>query len=127
MDTARARSETIGLLTRAFQDQGGDQAAFARARDGVQGGMRSALDRLTEQYRAERQAGYIQRVLKDAVDALDWQERVRFMQGALKRLGPFLPVELRDQPAERFVKNHEIIAQAYVESIDKVGRLLRSM
>ena len=58
---------------------------------------------------------------------MDWNERVRFMRGAMKRLGPFLPDELKDEPPERFVRSYEIIVRAYVSSIDKVKELLRSM
>ena len=89
--------------------------------------MRSVLDTLTEQYKAEKQAAYIQRVFKDAIATMDWDERVRFMRGAMKRLGPFLPPELRDQRPERFVRSYETIVRAYVKSLDKVSQLLRSM
>lgn len=127
LDVAKARPETIALLERAFHGKGGAEAAFARARDGIQGGMRSILDGFTEQYKAEKQVAYVQRVFKDAIASMDWDARVRFMSGAMKRLGPFLPSELRNEPPERFVRSYEAIVRAYVESIDGVGRLLRTL
>jgi hypothetical protein len=127
IDVAKARSETIAMLERAFRSKGGVEAAFARARDGTQGGMRFILDVFTEQYKAENQVAYIQRVFKDTIDSMDWDARVRFMSGAVKRLGPFLPCELRNEPSERFVRNYEAMVRAYVESIDSVGRLLRTL
>jgi len=126
-DMTRARTETIDLLERAFYGKGGDQAAFARARDGIQGGMRSILDAITEQYKAEKQAAYIQRIFKDAIAVMEWDERVKFMRGAMKRLGSFLPPELKNMPPERFVGSYETIVRAYVESSDKVNQLLRTM
>ena len=126
-DMNQARSETLVLLERAFYGRGGDQAAFARARDGIQGGMRSILDTLTEQYKAEKQAAYIQRIFKDAIAVMEWDQRVKFMRGAMKRLGSFLPPELKNMPPERFVGSYETIVRAYVESLDKVNQLLRTM
>jgi hypothetical protein len=125
--TADARQQTIALLQRTFRDKGGDKAAVAVARDGTRGGMRSILDACTEQLKAERRAAYIQRVFRDALDASSWDESVRFMRGAMKRLGPFLPAELRNEPAERFAENWEAIVQAYVQSLDRIGQLLRTM
>jgi hypothetical protein len=121
LDTSRDRGEAIALLERTFCRKGGEQAAFALARDGIQGGMRSVLDALTEQFKAERQATYVQRVFKEAIAALDWDERVTFMRGAMKRLGPFLPSELKNEPPERFARSCEAIVHAYVQSLDKIG------
>jgi len=127
LGTADARQQTIALLQRTFRDKGGDKAAVAMARDSAMGGMRSILDACTEQLKAERRAAYIQRVFRDALDASNWDESVRFMRGAMKRLGPFLPAELRNEPAERFAENWEVIVQAYVQSLDRIGQLLRTM
>jgi len=127
LDMIQVRCETIALLQRAFRDKGGDQAAFVRAMDGTQGGIRSVLDILTEQYKAERRSAYVQRVFADAIAAMEWDKRVDFMLGAMKRLRPFLPQELRDEPAEKFVGNYEAIIQAYVNSLDTVNQLLRTI
>lgn len=63
----------------------------------------------------------------DAINSLDWQERVRFVRGAMQRLGPFLPAELKDGPPERFAKRADQIALAFVRSLDQVDRLLRTI
>lgn len=127
VDVARARSEVIDLLEKTFYDKGGDKAAYAMARDGTEGGMPSVLNMLTEHYKAERKATYIKRVFKDGIDALDWEERVDFMRGAMKRMGPFLPEELRDQPPERFARDCEPIVRIFVESIDNIKQFVRTM
>lgn len=126
-DTTEARQQAIALFERTFQGKGGDKAALAIARDGTRGGMRSILDALAEQLKAERQVAYIRRIFRDALDTSNWGESVRFMRGAMERLGAFLPAELRTEPAERFAENWEAIVQAYVQSLDRVGQLLRTM
>ena len=127
VDPKATRAEGLALLERAFQRQGGSQAACARATDGTGGGMRRILDALTEQYKNDQQAQFIQRIFKDTLDGLDWDERVGFMQATLKRLGPNLPAEIRSQPPERFARHYEVIVQAYVTSWDSVNQLLRTM
>ena len=127
VDQKATRAEGLALLERTFQTQGGSQAASARATDGTGGGMRRILDALTEQYKNDQQAQFIQRIFKDALDGLDWDERVGFMQSILNRLGPNLPAEIRSQPPERFARHYEVIVQAYVTSWDSVNQLLRTM
>jgi hypothetical protein len=89
--------------------------------------MRSVLDTLAEQYKRKRYADHVQRVFHEAVSALDWSDRVAFLRAALQRLGPFLPPELRDEPPERFVRQYEVIVQTYVQSLDKLSQLLRTL
>lgn len=127
LEATKARDEAIALLKRSFRRKGDDSVAFVRAKDGTEGGMRSVLDAMTEQLKAERQGAYVQRILKEAIDALDWDDRVAFMRGAMERLGPLLPPELKNEPVERFAPNGEVIAQTYVQALDRMGQLLRTL
>ena len=120
-------AEALDLLERAFRDKGGRNAAWAEARDGVHGGMRFVLDVTTEQFRTERQAKHVNRVLIGALDPLDWDARVAFMEAFLDRLAPHLPSEIRQQPPQQFVRHYEPILQTYVRSLDRVKQLLRSL
>jgi hypothetical protein len=126
-DMVKARSEAIALLEETFRNRGRGEAAFAAARDGTEGGMRAVLDAVTEQYKTEEQAKHVLRIFKDAMSEMEWEEKVHCIRGAMKRLGPLLPAELRNEPAERFVKNWEVIVRAYVQSSDRIGQLLRTM
>ena len=85
------------------------------------------LDAITEQIKFEMQTEYIQRVFKEALDPMDWAERVSFMRGALTRLSAFLPAELVKEPPERFARHYEEIARTYVLSLDKVKKLFRKL
>lgn len=127
LDLDRARAEAIALLSRAFEDKGGDRAAFLMAKEGTQGGMRSVLDFITEEHKAQLHANHIQRIFKDAVNEMDWNEQVSFMRGAMKRLGPLLPSELKEMPPERLAGSFEKIVRVYVRSFDKVNQLIRTM
>ena len=85
------------------------------------------LDLMTEQHKARQQSLHVKRVLKEALDPLDWNARVAFMTVLLERIGPFLPEELRGAPPRRFVRQLEPIVRTYVRSVDRVGQLLRTM
>jgi len=126
-DMTRARTEAIALQQRAFRDKGGDLAAFARARDGTKGGMRTVLDALTEQYKGEKKEAYVEMIFHDAIEALGWDERVRCIRGLIKRAGQCFPEEFKNKPPERFARNYKSIFRTYVKSLDSIDQFLRTM
>ena len=63
----------------------------------------------------------------EAVDPLDWDARVALMAALLGRIGASLPLEVREQPPERYAAEYEGIVQAYVASLEAVNRLLRAL
>ena len=119
--------EAIALLERAFERKGGLQGAFSEAKSATNGGLRFVLDMMTERLKSEEKEKYVNHVLKLALDPLDWEGKVNLMGALLKRLGPHLPQEIMSQPPERFAGHHETIVRAYVQSIDQVKSLLRSL
>ncbi len=118
--------QALALVADAFADRGGADAAEAEARQGTAGGTRLVLDLMTDQHKAKQQSLHVTRVLKEALDPLDWNARVAFMTVLLERIGPFLPEELRAAPPRRFVRQLEPIVRTYVRSVDRVGQLLRT-
>ena len=118
-----SRNEAIQLLQSTYRKEG-CELAFQGAVDGVAGGMRVLLDRLTEEYKTQQQSKYFNRVLTDALNSLQWTERVEFMRSAMKRLRKFLPDDIADEPAERFARDYEQIVKTYVESMDQFNRII---
>ena len=119
--------EAVALTERAFAKKGGLEAAWAEAQQGAQGGMRFVLDVLADQLKDELQRKHVNRVLKEALDPLDWDARVAFMAVMMERLGPFLPPQIRAAPPERYARHYEEVVRAYVGSFDQVNRLLRAL
>ncbi len=120
-------AEALDLLERTFAKDGGQAAALAEARDGMHGGLRFVLDALTERFKTEQQVKHVQWVLKEALDSADWPARVAFTAALLERLAPHLPADVRAKPPERLAKHYDLIARAYVRSIDTVRALLRAL
>ena len=82
---------------------------------------------MTERFKTNEQTKHIRRILKAALDPLDWDEQVRFMTAFLQRIAPLLPPEIRAAPPERFARHYEQILQAYARSLDRVKQLLRNL
>ena len=70
---------------------------------------------------------YVRRVFKETIEPMDWNQRVAFMRGALKRLAPFLPTDFRDEPPERFARRPEVIIQVFVASMDRINRVVSTL
>lgn len=127
VDQSTVARDALDLVEQAFGRDGGLAGAMAEARDGTRGGLRFLLDVMTEFFKRDQQAKEISRVLKEAIDPLDWVGKVAFMKELLDRLGRQLPPAIRDQPAERYAKHVEFFVQKYVESLEGVSRLLRAL
>lgn len=119
--------ESFALLERTFARRGGFKAAQSEARTANMGGLRFILDAMTEQYKQEQQIKYISHILKSALDPLDWKGKVDLMRALIKQLELHLPPEITLQPAERFAGHYEDIVKAFVQSIDQVKTLFRSL
>lgn len=129
-NTNAPRNEAVELLKKTFYNKGGDQAAFVRARDGTQGGIRSILDILTEYRKAEKQDAYIDRVLKDVIPDMTLDERVKCIQAIMKKIGSFLPEDIKNQPPKKFARDNDTlktIILTYVRCRDKFNQSLSSM
>ena len=125
-DSHALSADALALVEQAFARQGGSAGALAEAKEATGGGMRLVLDKMTEQLKQDMQTKHVSRVLKDALDPLDWDAKVRFMAALLHRLRAHIPPEIRQQPPERFARHYEAIVVAYVESTDKFREALRT-
>ena len=120
-------ADALALLEKAFAREGGVAAARAEATVGAQGGMRTILDRMTEQYKRERQEDYVRHVLATAIDPLDWPAKVAFMKDFVAVHPDAIPAELAGEPAERFAGSYEAIVRTLVRSMAEVKQVFRAL
>lgn len=125
VDKSAVSAEALALLERTFAKDGGFQGALAEARHATNGGVRLVLDSLTRQFIREQQEKHIDHVLKTAMDPLDWDGKVKLIDAIIKRLRPYLPADIVDQPAERFAVQYEQIVRAYSQTLDQITSFLR--
>jgi hypothetical protein len=127
VDMKSAGSEGFALLERAFSKKGGLPAALAEARNATNGGLRYIFDLMTEQFKHEQLEKHVNFVLKSELDPLDWDGKVTLMSALLASLKAHLPPEIMSQPPERYAGHYDNIVRAYVESMDQVKLLFRTI
>ena len=126
-DASGVGAEAMALLDRAFPGEHGFEAALNEALNATHGGLRYVLDAITERYKREKEEAHVSYVLAHAVDPVKWETKVEFMRALLNRLAGVLPPDINPETPERYAKNCDIVARAYVNSMEKVTTLLRSM
>jgi len=126
IDPSAAAAEAFALLERAFSDKGGFRAAKSEGLNPANGGQRFILDLMTEQLKREETEKHVNFVLK-SLDLLDWGGKVGLSEAFLDLLDPHLPSEIRSQPPARFADHLSIISKRYVQSLQHVKTLFRSL
>jgi hypothetical protein len=114
----------VDLLEQAFRAEGGLGSALVEAQNGVRGRVRYVLDQMVEHYKLKKRQAYVLHRMHEAIDPLDWDQRVAFVRQIQECCG--LPEELRTAPPESLVKRYQELASAVFESMQPVKRLLKS-
>lgn len=89
--------------------------------------MRTLLDRMTEQYKHELRFKRVHRVLAEVLDPQDWDGQVRFMRALVQRLQSHLPASFEQADPARLARRPEEIVRAYVQGVDRLCGLIRTL
>jgi hypothetical protein len=119
--------DAIELVEKAFKHKGGYKGAVSEGKFATHGGMRLVFDAMTEQEKQDRKAKYITAVFKKTIDSFDGDSQVRLMKAFMDLIGPGLPADLRDLPAEKLAPHWETIIRHYIELKEKVSDLLKRL
>jgi len=120
IDYNQVGSAPLDLLRRTFASAGEEKGAYSEAVEGTHGGLRRVFDEMTQLLKEEERRKYIRMVLKTAMDPFDLDGKTALIQSLMNHLGPALPAEIQNQPAERFASEYETIIEAYAQSLDKL-------
>jgi len=120
-------AEAIELLERTFSGNGGFNKALSDSNNGTSGGLRHVLDMMTARFKREEKEKHVNLVLKMALDPLKFEDKITLMAALLKRLESHLPAEIVSQPPERYAGHYETIVRAYVQSMDQMKSVIRSL
>ena len=126
VDSNAADRDAFDLLEEAFANKGGYKAAYAEARNGINGGLKYVLDMMANQFQKSEMEKRVQAVFKLALDPLDHEGQKNLITGVLKRFGNLLPSEIASLPPERFVTHYEILVKQYVKVVDDLKSIFRS-
>ncbi len=123
LDTDTCTNDAIELLDRVYKTKKSLRIAFLQASEGINSGLRGVIDSMAEQYKYDRKTKYANRIFRESINIMNWQEKVDFMRAALARIGHLLPDELKNHPPERFAEDFETITSAIIESLDKINNI----
>lgn len=119
-DDPVVQADCLALLDRAYAEEGGVAAGWSEVRDGLQGGIPLVATKLARQFTKELQAKHVSRVLCEALNPLNWTERVAILRDLMKRLAPHIREDADLSIPERYVEYIEWIARNYVYSLDSI-------
>jgi hypothetical protein len=126
-DKESAAPEAYALLERTYTKNGGINAAILEAREGTHGGLRKVLDDITEHFKKEEQEKYINRILGEVLDPLDWNRKVEFTTIFLNRIQHLLPEDLKSASPKQFAHHYGQLVRLYVESKDRFANYIHSL
>lgn len=126
-DIESASPEAYALLERTYANQGGINAALLEAREGTQGGLRKVLDDITEHFKKKEQEKFINRVLGEILDPLDWNRKVEFTTIFLQRIQHLLPDEIKTASPKQYAHHYVQLVRLYVQSKDRFANYIHSL
>jgi hypothetical protein len=123
-DNESAAPEAYALLERTYTKNGGVNAALLEAREGTHGGLRKVLDDITDYFKKEEQEKYINRILGEVLDPLDWNRKVEFTTIFLNRIQHLLPEDIKSASPKQFAHHYGQLVRLYVESKDRFANYI---
>ncbi len=124
-DPRAAQADAISLVDEAFHDQGGVESAKKEAILGMNGGLRTVINAMTDMYKAKAREKQIIFVLGTALDGMNRQAKVALMSAFLKRFGNLLPTDIAAIEPEDLVAHWKVIARAYARALDSLKNVIR--
>ena len=120
-----AAAEAIDRIEDSFRNAGGYEAALAEAKFGTKGGLRYVFDVMTDQEKSVRKRKYKDMVLKEAIDPLDWETKVKLSAHIQKQYGRYLPDTFRTMEPEQLAHHLEEVILLLAEGERDMDRWLR--
>jgi hypothetical protein len=120
-------ADAIDLVNKAFESRGGYKAALSEAKNGTNGGMRLIFDTMTDYLKHQEMDKQVSRIFKELVDPLDWEIQVKLMEVFMQHIGPHVRKGIGQIPAKQLASKWDLIIRLYVESMDKVQNLIKSL
>ena len=124
----QAASEAKQLLEQQLRRGEGDIVTwFVRARDGLEGGLRVALDAIAEGLKGRAVANYVREAFDRHVTPSSWEDKVEMIRQFLQQAGPSLSSSICMSQPERYAQDYQPLIDAYIQSLRKAAALFRRL
>jgi hypothetical protein len=120
-----ATSEAIDRVEDSFRRGGGYNTALAEAKTGTKGGLRHVFDVMIESEKSVKIGKYMTMVLKEAIDSLDWEAKVKLSVYIKNQYGRYMPDSFRIMEPEQLAHRLEESIRLLTEGEKDIDRWLR--
>lgn len=120
-----AASEAIDIINKAFRDRGGYEAALAEGKNGTKGGLRFIFDVMTDHEKFVKIEKYKVMVIKESIDPLDWDAKVKLAEYIKNHYGRYLPDVFRNMEPEQLAHHLEELILLLAGREENIGRWFR--
>jgi len=128
LSPAEARSEAKQLLESQLRRGEGDIVTwFVRARDGVEGGLRVALDAICEALKAKAVTAYVRDVFESHLVPQAWEDRVEMIRQFVRNLDPSIRASIRVDQPERYAHDSVALIDEYVRGLRRSSAMFRRL
>jgi len=128
LDAGQARSKVKQLLeSRLHRGEGDILTYFARARDGLEGGLRVVLDTIAEALRAQAVADYVRDVFDRHVGPQSWEDKVELLRQFMKANRYHLPTTIHADQPERYAAEYYSLVNDFLHSIERGAAAFRRL
>lgn len=121
-----ASAEAMDRVENAFHNVGGYPTALAEAKAATKGGLRYVFDMMTDGEKSVRMEKYRNMVLKEAIDPLDWDTKVRLSSHIKKQYDRSLPDLLKSMRPEQLAHRLEEAIRLLTEGAKDLNRWIRT-
>jgi len=124
LTNAEAEGMAKEILEREYRKRGGGfVAAFNDANFGTNGGLRSILDAIAENLKAEAIERHIRKVFDDEIKPNSWEGKVDIVRQFMAHCGPDVLRQLDTAHPERYAADYEDLLRAYIDALRKTSAL----
>jgi hypothetical protein len=120
-----ATADAIDRIEESFRNAGGYDTALSEAKFATKGGLRYVFDVMTDQEKSVRKRKYKDMVLKEAIDPLEWEAKVKLSVHIQKQYGRYLPDTFRAMQPEQLAHHLEEIVLLLAEGERDMDRWLK--
>ena len=120
-----ASSEAIDRVEDSFRRMGGYNTALAEAKTGTRGGLRHVFDVMTESEKSVKIGKYMAMVIREAIDLLDWEVKVKLSVYIKNQYGRYLPDSFTIIEPEQLAHRLEEAIRLLTEGEKDIDRWLR--
>jgi len=128
LSRAEAAGRAKEAIERQYRRRGGDiVSCFRNCQHGDDGGVRTVLDTICDDMKAEGVERYVREVIDQNVDPTDWGTKVEVVRQLLRRCGADLRSSVRMDQPERYASSYAGLVRQYAHVLQQMSREFRRL